>query len=260
MIRLDPAPEARWRRPGLRALLPRLARHTLASAVLLALASVATPPMLRAQTVPKFEILDSPIQLDGLARPRVYLGGVGRHAAFFGEETGSFEAWSWPVKLFHDFRLTFKIPDYTEPIPGASVARRVIVRPELMTVIYSHATFTVQQHFLVPLHEPGMIVLLDVSAVNALEIVASFRADLDLMWPAGIGGQYAYYDAGNRRFILSESRDGGLHASGPRHARRAVRLPHRRGHDGYTHAVHPDRHRRRHHAARLGNRPLRAAS
>jgi glycogen debranching enzyme len=206
MIRLDPAPEARWRRPGLRALLPRLARHTLASAVLLALASVATPPMLRAQTVPKFEILDSPIQLDGLARPRVYLGGVGRHAAFFGEETGSFEAWSWPVKLFHDFRLTFKIPDYTEPIPGASVARRVIVRPELMTVIYSHATFTVQQHFLVPLHEPGMIVLLDVSAVNALEIVASFRADLDLMWPAGIGGQYAYYDAGNRRFILSESR------------------------------------------------------
>ncbi|UCC49422.1 MAG: hypothetical protein JSV41_04420, partial [Gemmatimonadota bacterium] len=206
MIWLDPAPEARWRRPGLRALLPRLAGDALAGILLLALASLAAPPILRAQTVRKFEIQDSPIQLDGLARPGVYLGGVGRQAAFFGEETGSFEAWSWPVKLFHDFQLAFKIPDYTEPIPGASVARRVIVRPELMTVIYSHASFTVQQHFLVPLNEPGVIVLLDASTVKPLEIVASFKADLDLMWPAGIGGQYAYYDASNRRFILSESR------------------------------------------------------
>lgn len=170
------------------------------------LALLCGPVSAQAQSVPKFEIQASPIQLDGLGRPGVYLGGVGRHAAFLGEETGSFEAWAWPVKLFHDFRLAFKIPDYTEPIPSASVAKQVIVRPELMTVVYSHATFTVQQHFLVPLHEPGLIVLLDVQAVKPLEIVAAFKADLDLMWPAGIGGQYAYYDAGNRRFILSESR------------------------------------------------------
>jgi glycogen debranching enzyme len=110
------------------------------------------------------------------------------------------------VKLFHSFELSFKIPDYTEPIAGRSVAKRVIVRPELMTVVYSHATFTVKQHFLVPLHEPGIIVLLDISTVRPLEIVASFQADLDLMWPAGIGGQYAYYEADDRRFVLSESR------------------------------------------------------
>jgi glycogen debranching enzyme len=76
----------------------------------------------------------------------------------------------------------------------------------MMTVVYSHATFTVRQHFLVPLNEPGMIVLLDVSSVGPLEVVASFKADLDLMWPAGIGGQYAFYDGDNNRFILSESR------------------------------------------------------
>jgi glycogen debranching enzyme len=170
------------------------------------LALLCGPVSAHAQSIPKFEIRTSPIQLDGPARPGVYLGGAGRRAAFFGQETGGFEAWAWPVKLFHDLQLAFKIPDYTDPIPGASVARRVIVRPELMTVVYSHATFIVQQHFLVPLHEPGLIVLLDVSTVKPLEIVASFNADLDLMWPAGIGGQYAYYDASNRRFILSESR------------------------------------------------------
>ena len=167
---------------------------------------LTSPAILPAQEIPKFEVATSPIQLEGPARPGAYLGGVGREAGFFGYETGDFEAWAWPVKLFHDFRLAFKIPDYTEPIPARSVASQVIVRPEMMTVVYSHATFTVRQHFLVPLHEPGMIVLLDVSAVQPLEIVASFKADLDLMWPAGIGGQYAFYDEGNRRFILGGSR------------------------------------------------------
>jgi hypothetical protein len=159
-----------------------------------------------AQSVPQFDIARSPVELRGPARPGTYLGGIGRRAAFFGHETGQFEAWAWPVKLLHEFELGFKIPDYTEPIPGESVAKRVIVRPELMTVVYSHATFTVRQHFLVPLDEPGIVILLDVDAVKPLEIVASFKADLDLMWPAGIGGQYAFYDSDNRRFILSESR------------------------------------------------------
>jgi glycogen debranching enzyme len=168
--------------------------------------ALALPPVLGAQGVPKFEVARSPIQLEGPSRLGIYLGGVGREAAFFGSETGELEAWAWPVKLLHDFELGFKIPDYSEPIPGYRVAKRVIVRPELMTVVYSHATFTVMQHFLVPLHEPGIIVLLNISTVRPLEIVASFQADLDLMWPAGIGGQYAFYDSDNRRFILSESR------------------------------------------------------
>ena len=177
----------------------------LASAVA-CLTLLSSPALVAAQGVPRFEIARSPIQLEGPARPGIYLGGVGREAAFFGYETGDFEAWAWPLKLFHEFELAFKIPDYTEPIPGGSIARRVIVRPELMTVVYSHATFTVRQHFLVPLGEPGMIILLDVDAVKPLEIVASFKADLDLMWPAGIGGQYAIWRSDQQRFLLSESR------------------------------------------------------
>ncbi len=186
-----------------------MSRSTLVdckATTLAALALLAGPAALGAQDVAKFTVVQSPIQLEGPARPGVYLGGVGREAGFFGDETGTCEAWSWPVKLFHDFELAFKIPDYSEPIPGRSLATRVIVRPELMTVVYTHATFTVHQHFLVPLEEPGIIVLLDVSAVTPVEIIAAFKADLDLMWPAGIGGQYAYYDASNKRFILSESR------------------------------------------------------
>jgi len=180
----------------------------LAATLLLAAALTALcgPMDAAGQVVPKFEPVTSPIQLEGPARPGIYLGGMGRQAAFFGSETGELEAWAWPVKLLHDFRLAFKIPDYSEPIPGARVAKRVIVRPELMTVVYSHATFTVKQHLLVPLHEPGVIVLLDITTVRPLELVASFQSDLNLMWPAGIGGQYAIWLGERQRFLLSESR------------------------------------------------------
>ena len=119
-----------------------MARIPLPLVTLLGLA-LSAPPSLGAQGVPKFKIARSPIQLEGPSRLGVYLGGVGREAAFFGYETGEFEAWGWPVKLFHDFELGFKIPDYSEPISARNVAKRVIVRPEAMTVIYSHAAFTV---------------------------------------------------------------------------------------------------------------------
>lgn len=171
-------------------------------------AGLGTPPptVAQAPAVPRFSIEPSPLQIAGAARPGRYIGAAGRASAILGDEDGRFEAWSWPVKLLHDFRLSFKIPEYTDPIPGSAVARRTIVRPELTTVVYSHATFTVKEHLLVPLHEPGAIVLLEASSVTPLEIIASFQADLDLMWPAGLGGQYAFWDAGNHRFLLSESR------------------------------------------------------
>ena len=46
----------------------------------------------------------------------------GRKAAFLGREDGSFEAWVYPIKVLHDFRLSFGTPDYADPIPGASLA------------------------------------------------------------------------------------------------------------------------------------------
>jgi amino acid transporter len=156
--------------------------------------------------VPKFAIAPSPIGLRGDVRPRQYLGVVGRKAAWLGVETGEAELWVHPLKLATRFRLDFRIPDYVEPIHGADVARRVEVRPEITTITYSHATFTVRQHILVPLDEPGILVLLDVDTVRPLEIVASFRSVFQYAWPGALGGQYTTWNASERAFLLSESR------------------------------------------------------
>lgn len=156
-------------------------------------------------TVPKFAIEPSPIGLVGDVRPHQYVGVVGRKAAWLGYETGEAELWVHPLKLASDFRLDFKIPKYVDPVRGADVARTVEIRPELTTITYTHETFTVRQHILAPLGQPGLLVLLDVKTLGPLEIIVSFRTVLQYAWPGAMGGQYAFWNADERAFVLSES-------------------------------------------------------
>ncbi|HEY7818344.1 MAG TPA: amylo-alpha-1,6-glucosidase, partial [Vicinamibacteria bacterium] len=97
---------------------------------------------LAATTVPRFERPPSPIALSGPARASAYLEASGRRAAFLGRENGSFEAWVYPLKILHDFELAFAVEDYASPIPGASLAASVDVRPEASTLRYAHSAFT----------------------------------------------------------------------------------------------------------------------
>jgi hypothetical protein len=172
-------------------------------AVLLIL--VAPSAAAQGDGVPRFAIAPSPIALTGDVRPHQYLGVQGRKAAWLGKETGEAELWVHPLKLAQDFQLDFRIPDYTDPVRGADVARTVTVRPELTTIVYSHATFTVRQHILVPMDVPGILVLLDVETFRPLEIVASFRTVFQYAWPGAFGGQYTVWSGADRAFLLSES-------------------------------------------------------
>ena len=170
--------------------------------LLLGAPSVAMPQEL---AVPKFPILDSPLSLKGDVRPHQYVGVIGRAAAWLGNETGEAELWVHPLKLANDFQLDFKIPDYVTPVHGADVARSVEIRPELTTITYSHATFTVRQHILAPLNEPGLLVLLDVDTFRPLEIIVNFKTVFQYAWPGAFGGQYTVWNDAERAFVLSES-------------------------------------------------------
>ena len=156
--------------------------------------------------VPRFEIAPSPIGLSGDVRPRQYLGVLGRKAAWLGSETGEAELWVHPLKLANAFHLDFKIPEYDAPVRGADLARRVDVRPELTTITYSHATFTVREHILAPLDEPGLLVLLEVETYRPLDVVVSFHSVFQEAWPGAFGGQYVFWDETMKAFVLSESR------------------------------------------------------
>ena len=166
-----------------------------------------SPGDLAALSVPRFDIAPSPIELTGPVRPGEYLGVVGPRAAWLGLETGEAELWVHPLKVGNAFRISFLTTGYGAPIPGSQVARTVQVRPELTTITYSHAAFQVRQHILAPADtaSPGILVLLEVESPEPLEVVVEFEPVLNYMWPGSIGGQYAFWDAGRRLFVLSES-------------------------------------------------------
>ena len=148
-------------------------------------ARAADPP----GTVPRFVRPANPIALTGPARPSRYMEASGRRAAFLGREDGSFEAWVYPLKILHDFRLSFGVSAYADPIADTSLASTVDIRPEAVTVRYAHASFTVDATWLVPLNEAGGLVLLDVTTTEPLTVYVKFRPDLKPMWPAALGGQ-----------------------------------------------------------------------
>lgn len=164
-----------------------------------------------AQTIPqrlpaKFQQPANPIELSRAARPRVYFEAVGRKAAIFGDESGLFESWVFPVKLFHGARLSVKVDGQDNAVDFASIIERVIARPEATTLVASDQLFTIRATFFSPIDEAGSIVLFDVDTNRPLTITVSFAPDLKPMWPGGLGGQSAGWRDDLKAFVISESR------------------------------------------------------
>jgi glycogen debranching enzyme len=168
--------------------------------------ATAAPAQVRDSTgaIPRFRFEYSGLAAAGVARAGVYVGDQGRRAAVLGDESGSFEVWTWPLKLVRDLRLAFKIAEYDQPIEGGTVARQVVARPEGVTIVYSHATFTVRQHVFVPLDEPGAIILLEVESAQPLDVLVRMHADFNLAWPGSMGGGYITWQPEQKRFLLSQ--------------------------------------------------------
>lgn len=147
-----------------------------------------------------------PYALRGPARPGGYLGVEGRQAAAFGTETGDFEVWAWPIRVLHGFELSFQTPMYADPIRGRDVARSVEVAPGGVTITYVHPAFTVRERIFAPVDEPAVALVLEVEAIRPMEIIASFKSDLQLAWPGGIGGQSIWWDDDAKVFRIGEPR------------------------------------------------------
>ncbi len=178
---------------------------------LLAIVLILAPCAAMAQSDPlagsigAFEIEDSDITLSRLAQPDTYFDKTGRRFAVLGTESGTFEAWAYPIKLFRNFAFSFFIGSGTEPIHARDIVSSIDVRPAATTITYVFQSFTVRAHYVTAVYDPGALILLDVDSTEPLTIVAGFIPVLNPMWPAGIGGQYAYWDSDRRAFLISES-------------------------------------------------------
>ncbi len=155
--------------------------------------------------IPYFPIPSSSLTLRAEATPRRFIAAHGRKGMLVGYACQSLEGWIFPFRIFHDYRVQFRSDDSSAPVPGSALAREVVVNPESVTRVYSGQNFTVRETLFVPLDVPGFEILYEVESSAPLHIGLSFRPDLDLMWPGGMGGQSYRWDGNRRAFVLEES-------------------------------------------------------
>ncbi|HKI76938.1 MAG TPA: hypothetical protein VKA26_00185, partial [Ignavibacteriaceae bacterium] len=163
---------------------------------------------LKAQTgfIPKFEIKKNVIKITRSAQSTQYFDKIGRKASLMGYENGSFEMWVWPWKVLRKFDLQFFIGSSTSPILSQDVLKTISVTPEVTTITFTYESFKVKEIIFIPVDEPGVLILLNVYTTQPLSIVPGFLPVLQPQWPAGIGGQYSYWDDDQKAYVISESK------------------------------------------------------
>ena len=155
-------------------------------------------------TIPRFDLPASGPLLERTMHAGSFFDVLGRKAAVFGYENRPLEAWVYPLKIYEDAELHFSIDDYPVPIAGTDIMRRIEVRPEATTLVYTHPAFTVRHIIYAPIDEMGIIQLLDVETSRPLNIEMSLRPDLSLMWPAGLMTGFVGFDYEHGRYFTGE--------------------------------------------------------
>jgi len=157
-----------------------------------------------AGSVPRFKIEPTDINLTRAAQPFTPFDKAGRKFAVLGFESGNFEAWAYPLKILRNFEFSFLVGTSTVPVLGGDIVRFVSVDPAVTTLVFTYQSFTVRAHYVTAIRDPGAVILLEVDSTEPLTVVCSFLPVLQPMWPAGIGGQYAYWDQELKAYLISE--------------------------------------------------------
>jgi glycogen debranching enzyme len=142
------------------------------------------------------------LELTRPARPWEFLCAAEQRAGLFGNESGNFEAWVYPLKIFRNFHLRFLTDGHS--LPAESLVRTVSARAESVTLTYNGDTFSVTETLFVPVHEPGAVIIFDVHTAHPLEIEAVFDRDFQLEWPAALGGTYLSWDPNLHAFYFGD--------------------------------------------------------
>jgi hypothetical protein len=154
--------------------------------------------------IEEFPVEANNLELHRMAQPGTSFIKAGRRFVILGDESGAFETWAYPLKLFRNFEFSFIVADSTRPILGKDIVTYIDVTPEATILTYTYQSFSVKAIYVTPIDEPGCFVLLDVDTTEPLTVVCGFLPVLQPMWPAGLGGQYAHWDNSLKAYIISE--------------------------------------------------------
>ena len=145
-----------------------------------------------------------PLRYDEGAVPRRFVDALGPRAAFLGRESGTFEAWIWPLKICRELKLGFRTEGRQDPIEAASIVTNVEVAPHKIVLSYAHQDFTVHQTLAASGDDRLLLMILDVDVARPITIEVSFVPEFLPMWPASLGGQIVRVDESTGAILLTE--------------------------------------------------------
>jgi glycogen debranching enzyme len=138
------------------------------------------------QPIPRFPIRSDPLAIIRPVEAGKPFTVAGERGAIFGEQSGMFEAWLYPVKILSHFSIMAELADYPVPIDVSAQAATIEVAPALTTITYSHAAFTVKQRMFATRGDAGsaIMVMFEIAAIRPLRLTFRFKPEMQRMWPA----------------------------------------------------------------------------
>jgi glycogen debranching enzyme len=136
-------------------------------------------------------------------QPDRYISAHGLRGFAGGYSEDGLEFWAFPLQLVSGYRLDFVRPG-APAVPAIGLLTSVEVDPLGVTRIYTAPDFRVRERIATHAKDPGVLVRFSVEGGGDLQVQVHFRPSLNLMWPAGIGGQETSWDGKAHGFLFSE--------------------------------------------------------
>lgn len=143
-----------------------------------------------------------PVWSTDQARQDRYVAAHGLRGFAGGYAEDGLEFWAFPLQIVSGYHLEFLADG--RAVHGLEVLEGVDVDPLGVTRRYRAPGFRVTERIQARGRLPGVRVSLRVEGRDDVRVRAHVRPSLNLMWPAGIGGQEFGWDAKTHGFLLNE--------------------------------------------------------
>ena len=138
------------------------------------------------------------------AKPTRYFAAHGPRAFIGGNDAEGLEAYVYPLQLFRGLQVSFRFENSVIALPGKGLVRTITYAPTYVERYYVHEHFTVTERLSIAPDMPAGTIEYTVQSDKPLEIELSFVPVLDLMWPAGIGGQEVHWQPELNAYLFDE--------------------------------------------------------
>ena len=128
----------------------------------------------------------------------------GRRSAIFGYPKDGLEIWAWPFQILSGYRVGIRPQGAATEIDGDLLLRRIEYAPDAVTRIYIGPDFVLRERLFVPLDLPGVVITYKLEGRGHVDITVHFTPVLNLMWPAGTGGQNTEWNEVRSGYVISD--------------------------------------------------------